>query len=87
MSNSQSNLPDARPGPQESETGHSADNGPAVIANISAAALNTARVLQKTAQRAIDQNQAAATKTEIQPPKDTTPVNTGAPRSHIDFIA
>lgn len=73
-------------GPQESEAGEAQDNGPAVVTNISAAALETARAVQK-AERATEQNRAAATKTEEPPPLPPPPAKADKARSRIDLVA
>ncbi|OIP44739.1 MAG: hypothetical protein COX17_00120 [Deltaproteobacteria bacterium CG23_combo_of_CG06-09_8_20_14_all_60_8] len=72
-------------GPQESEAGQPQDNGPAVVTSISAAALETARAVQKT-ERATDQSRTAATKTEEPPPAAPPPAKADANRSRIDLL-
>lgn len=73
-------------GPQESEAGQPPDNGPAVVTTISAAALETARAVQK-AERATEQSRATATKTEEPPPASAPPAKADKARSRIDLMA
>lgn len=75
----------AEQGPQESEAGQATDNGPPVVTSISAAALDTARAVQK-AERATDQRRAEATKIEDKPPASAPPARSEPTRSRIDLL-
>lgn len=73
-------------GPQQSEVGQPEDNGPAVVTNISAAALETARAVQKS-ERATEQSRTAATKIEEPPPLPPPPAKADKTGSRIDLVA
>ena len=77
---------EATKGPQASEAGEPQDNGPAVVSNISAAALETARAVRKS-ERATEQSRAMATKAEEPPPAVSPPPDKADQlRSRIDLM-